>query len=100
MARMFKALGDETRLRIAALHTQGDLCVCHLPDVLEVPQPTVSRHLAILRAAGVVDSGRDGTWIHYSLAEQEDPECERQVEALCKQFGNRKLLKRDLEKLV
>jgi ArsR family transcriptional regulator, arsenate/arsenite/antimonite-responsive transcriptional repressor len=100
MARMFKALGDDTRLRIVALLTQGELCVCHLEDVLEVPQPNVSRHLAILRTAGLVEARREGTWMHYSLAEREDPECAHQIDALCKQFGNRKLLKRDLEKLV
>jgi ArsR family transcriptional regulator, arsenate/arsenite/antimonite-responsive transcriptional repressor len=100
MARMFKALGDETRLRIVALLTQGELCVCHLQEVLEAAQPNVSRHLGILRAAGVVDSRRDGSWIYYSLSEQEDPECAQQIAALCQQFASRKLLKRDMERLV
>jgi DNA-binding transcriptional ArsR family regulator len=69
-SRLFKALGDETRLRIVALLAHGELCVCHLEDALRISQPKVSRHLAILRAAGVVDHRREGTWVYYRLAPQ------------------------------
>jgi ArsR family transcriptional regulator, arsenate/arsenite/antimonite-responsive transcriptional repressor len=100
MARLFKALSDETRLRMVALLTQGELCVCHFQDLLDLPQPTISRHLAILRAAGTVKTRRDGAWIHYSIAEQDDPECAHQLTSLCEQFADRKLLKRDRDRLV
>lgn len=65
---IFKALGDETRLRILALLCKGELCVCDLMAVLNLPQSTVSRHLASLRNAGWVEDRRQGVWMHYRLA--------------------------------
>ena len=67
-AQLFKALSDETRLRILALLTAGELCVCDLMAVLELPQSTVSRHLAYLRHAGLVEDRRQGVWMYYRLA--------------------------------
>jgi ArsR family transcriptional regulator, arsenate/arsenite/antimonite-responsive transcriptional repressor len=67
-ADSFKALGDPIRLRLFyLLSLKDELCVCHLTDALELPQSTVSRHLAVLRHAGLVDTRRDGKWIHYRL---------------------------------
>jgi len=68
-ARFFKTLADETRLRILALLTSGELCVCDLMAALELPQSTVSRHLATLRNAGLVDDRRQGVWMYYRLAQ-------------------------------
>jgi len=65
---LFRAFADPTRLRILHLLTPGELCVCDLVDVLRVPQPKVSRHLAYLRRAGLVLARRDGLWTHYQLA--------------------------------
>ncbi len=65
---VFKALADKTRLRILALLGNNEVCVCHIHASLEVPQPTVSRHLAYLRRAGLVDVRRDGVWMHYQIA--------------------------------
>jgi ArsR family transcriptional regulator len=65
---VFKALADKTRLRILALLGNNEVCVCHLHDSLELPQPTVSRHLAYLRRSGLVDVRRDGVWMHYRVA--------------------------------
>jgi ArsR family transcriptional regulator len=70
---VFKALADKTRLRILALLGNNEVCVCHLHDSLELPQPTVSRHLAYLRRAGLVDVRRDGIWMHYQVARSLDP---------------------------
>jgi ArsR family transcriptional regulator, arsenate/arsenite/antimonite-responsive transcriptional repressor len=67
-AQLFKALSDETRLRILALLSGGELCVCDLMAVLELPQSTVSRHLAYLRNAGLVEDRRQGVWMYYQLA--------------------------------
>ena len=66
--RMFRAFSDRTRLRILNLLRPGELCVCDLVRVLGAPQPTVSRHLAYLRKAGLVTARRDGLWMHYRLA--------------------------------
>lgn len=64
---LLKALTDETRLRILALLGQGELCVCDLIAVLELPQSTVSRHLALLKNAGWVADRRQGIWMYYCL---------------------------------
>ena len=64
---MFRAFSDRTRLRILSMLRPGELCVCDIVAVLDVPQPKVSRHLAYLRKAGLVDVRRDGQWMHYTL---------------------------------
>ena len=65
---IFRAFSDRTRLRILCLLTQEEMCVGDLVRVLQVPQPTASRHLSYLRRAGLVDTRRDGLWVHYRLA--------------------------------
>jgi ArsR family transcriptional regulator len=64
---IIKALGDETRLRILKLLLKGELCVCELEAALKLPQSKVSRHLTVLRTAGLVNDRRKGQWIFYSL---------------------------------
>jgi ArsR family transcriptional regulator len=99
VTRLFKALGDETRLRIVALLAHGELCVCHLETALGLTQPTASRHLAVLRNAGIVDTRRDGSWVYYNLVEQNDPACERLLAALIETFAQREVLRADVERL-
>ncbi|MBT6147008.1 MAG: metalloregulator ArsR/SmtB family transcription factor, partial [Gemmatimonadetes bacterium] len=70
---IFKACADETRLRILVLLGEGQLCVCEIVDVLDMPQGKISRHLAVLRRAGLVEDERRGTWIHYSLNKGSSP---------------------------
>lgn len=100
VSRLFKALGDETRLRMVALLAHGELCVCHLEAALDLTQPTASRHLAVLRNAGVVDTRRDGSWVYYRVAEQPDPHCKQQLAALVRGYAKRALLRADVERLV
>ena len=66
---LFKALADETRLRILSLLSGGELCVCEITKVLDIGQPKASRHLAVLRQAELVSDRREGMWMYYSLAE-------------------------------
>jgi ArsR family transcriptional regulator len=67
-AQIFKALGEEIRLRIMALLVSGqELCVCDIMAALELPQSTVSRHLSCLRNAGLVDDRRQGIWMYYRI---------------------------------
>ena len=66
--RAFRAFSDRTRLRLLNLLRGGETCVCDLVEVLGVPQPKVSRHLAYLRRAGLVVARREGLWMHYRLA--------------------------------
>jgi ArsR family transcriptional regulator len=72
MEGLFKALADTTRLRILGLLLSGEVCVCHIHETLRIPQPKASRHLAYLRRAKLVDTRRDGLWVHYRLAEPSD----------------------------
>lgn len=67
-ADLFKALSDPTRLRLAVLLAlRGESCVCHLAAALEAPDFRISRHLGVLRAAGLVEARREGTWMYYQL---------------------------------
>lgn len=99
-SRLFKALGDETRLRIVALLSHGELCVCHLESALSLSQPNVSRQLGVLRAAGVVESRREGSWVYYRLAPQMDELCKQQLKALSGAFARREVLRHDVEQLL
>ena len=65
---IFKACSDSTRLRILFLLDARELCVCELVDVLQMPQGKISRHLAVIKIAGLVHDRRDATWVYYSLA--------------------------------
>lgn len=65
---LMKALADDTRMTSMVLLLEGSLCVCDLMDRLALSQPKVSRHLALLRDAGLVTTERRGQWIFYSIA--------------------------------
>jgi ArsR family transcriptional regulator len=68
---LFRALSDETRLRCVMLVLQhGELCVCNLTEALKLSQPKISRHLATLKAARVLQDRREGVWVHYRLHAQ------------------------------
>src|ERR1700712_2974504 len=72
--RLLKAFADPVRLRLLNLLSEGrEVCVCHLHEALGLPQPTVSRHLAYLRKAGLVAGRKDGLWVHYRLARPAGP---------------------------
>ena len=67
--QLFKCLSDETRLTIVLLLKEAtELCVCELCETLELPQPKISRHLAMLREKGILLDRRAGKWIHYRLS--------------------------------
>jgi ArsR family transcriptional regulator len=68
LERAFRALADTTRLRIAHLLSDREVCVCHVHQALGLSQPKVSRHLAYLRRAGFVVARRQGKWMYYSLS--------------------------------
>src|SRR6187397_3416546 len=82
-----KALADKTRLRILSLLGNNEVCVCHLHDSLGLPQPTVSRHLAYLRRAGLVDARRDGVWMHYQVTGSLDPSVRKLVDDAVEALG-------------
>lgn len=98
LARLFRALSDETRVRIVALLSHGELCVCHIESALDISQPNASRHLGVLRSAGVVVARREGSWIYYGLAEQKDEACHRVLQGI-RAFAKRQTLRNDLIRL-
>jgi ArsR family transcriptional regulator, arsenate/arsenite/antimonite-responsive transcriptional repressor len=72
MELLFRALADRTRLRLLNLMARDEVCVCYFVEVLSSPQPKISRHLAYLRKAGVVEARREGKWMHYRITEPSD----------------------------
>lgn len=66
-ALLMKALGDETRVKIFDMLTQGELCACKLHEELNITQPTLSYHMKILCKSGLVSVRRDGVWMRYSI---------------------------------
>lgn len=68
---IFKALSDETRLRILKLLENGELCVCHIVAAVDMSQSKVSFHLKVLKDSGLVKDRREGKWMHYRLNESD-----------------------------
>ncbi len=65
---VFGALADPVRIELLAhIAARGPICVCHLEEALPYRQPRISKHLAVLRRAGLVSSRRDGNWVYYSI---------------------------------
>jgi ArsR family transcriptional regulator, arsenate/arsenite/antimonite-responsive transcriptional repressor len=70
--QIFKSLSEEIRLRIINLLFAGELCVCDLMEVLDLPQSTISRHLSYLKNAEWVEGDRRGVWMYYRLIDNKD----------------------------
>ncbi|MHA3048478.1 metalloregulator ArsR/SmtB family transcription factor [Acinetobacter sp. ANC 4641] len=83
--QFFKCLADETRLNLVLLVAQHqELCVCDLTEKLQLSQPKISRHLALLRNFGILQDRRKGQWVYYRL-HQQLPEWCNQILALLQQ---------------
>jgi len=99
-ATLFKVLGDPTRLRLAVLLAiKGETCVCFLAQALDEPDFKVSRHLGIMRSAGMVEARREGTRMYYKLAEPRHwvEECLHQCFRDC--LANHKTIRADMKRL-
>lgn len=99
LVTLFQALGDPTRLRLLNLLAAGEICVCYFIDVLDDPQPKISRHLAYLRRAGLASARRDGKWMHYSLARPTSSAAARVLDATLEELANDKQMQRDRAQL-
>jgi ArsR family transcriptional regulator len=99
METVFKALADSTRLRILGLLLSGEVCVCHIHEALKVPQPKASRHLAYLRRARLVEARREGTWMHYRLAELPDVVLGTVQNTVTHALGHQPEIQKDLGRL-
>ena len=99
LALLFRALEDPTRLRLLNLISEGEICVCYFVQVLDVPQPKISRHLAYLRKAGIVNTRREGKWMHYGLKWPADSSAASILRATIAAVKEDKELQRDLHRL-
>ena len=100
MELLFRSLADKTRLRLLNLMGNDEVCVCYFVEVLKSPQPKISRHLAYLRKAGIVDARREGKWMHYRIVEPHDLRGARVLKNIREWLSEDKEMRRDRERLV
>lgn len=96
---LFKALADRTRLRLISLIGDSEVCVCFLVAILKTSQPKISRHLAYMRRAQIVDARREGKWIHYRLSDPPDEHAARIFREVRASLAEYPELQRDRAKL-
>ena len=99
MEDLFKALADSTRLRILGLLLTGEVCVCDIHQSLKIPQSKTSRHLAYLRKSGLVETRREGLWVHYRLGTFGDPVLVAITDAVRHGLTHVETVHRDAERL-
>src|SRR5579863_4284259 len=97
--KLFRALADPTRLRILNLVAEQEICVCFFVDVLDEGQPKISRHLAYLRAAGIVAARREGKWMHYKLQMPADANAAEILRSTLKSLRRDSKMQRDRARL-
>jgi ArsR family transcriptional regulator len=98
--RFFQALGDNTRLRLLNLMGDQEICVCYLVEILNQPQPKISRHLAYLRKAGIVTTRRDGKWMHYRIVMPPNEGAAKVLQEILRWFKEEKTMQADRAKLT
>jgi ArsR family transcriptional regulator, arsenate/arsenite/antimonite-responsive transcriptional repressor len=99
LARLFAALADPTRLRLLNLMDGREVCVCYFVEILKQGQPKISRHLAYLRSAGIVEARREGKWMHYRIEQPDDSGAVAILEAAFASFKTNKEMQSDLARL-
>jgi ArsR family transcriptional regulator len=97
---LFRALGDRTRLRIVNLLARGSLCVCDIQRILGQPQSSVSRHLALLRSAGLIHDRRDGMRMFYALTSWDTALGRAVVAAIRGHLAGHGVYRKDVEELA
>ena len=98
--KVAKALGSASRIRILKLLETGELCVCQITEVLDLSPATVSKHLSLLRDAGLIDSRQDGKWIYYCLPTPPNaPYAELALEMIGDVLGDDPVVAADLSRL-
>jgi ArsR family transcriptional regulator len=99
LVQIYRCLCDETRLRVLNLLKDGELCVCHIQDCLDEPQVKVSKHLAYLRANGLVEVRRSANWMIYSLPERPSKELSANLACLQDCAGENGVFRGDSQRL-
>jgi ArsR family transcriptional regulator len=100
MERLFRAFADKTRLRLINLIGDDEVCVCFLTEILKAPQSTISRHLSYLKRSGIVDSRREGKWMHYRLVSPIDSDAATILEDIKKWLAKDQEMQADRKRLV
>ncbi|MBN9617195.1 MAG: ArsR family transcriptional regulator [Acidobacteriales bacterium 59-55] len=98
--RFFQALGDKTRLRLLNLMGDQEICVCYFVEILDQPQPKISRHLAYLRNVGIVSARREGKWMHYRIVMPPNEGAVKVLEQILEWFKEEKTMQADRAKLT
>jgi len=99
LVQLFAALADPTRLRLLNLMNGREVCVCYFVEVLNQGQPKISRHLAYLRRAGIVEARREGKWMHYRIERPDDTRAAAILDATLKSFETDRNMQADLARL-
>jgi ArsR family transcriptional regulator, arsenate/arsenite/antimonite-responsive transcriptional repressor len=97
--RFFQALGDNTRLRLLNLMGDQEICVCYFVEILDQPQPKISRHLAYLRNAGIVTTRREGKWMLYRIVMPPNEGAAKVLREILEWFKEEKTMQSDRAKL-
>jgi ArsR family transcriptional regulator len=99
LVKLFAALADPTRLRLLNLMNGREVCVCYFVEILKQGQPKISRHLAYLRRAGIVEARREGKWMHYRIERPDDARAASILDVTLKSLETDRNMKADLERL-
>jgi ArsR family transcriptional regulator len=99
IVQLFAALADPTRLRLLNLINGREVCVCYFVEILKQGQPKISRHLAYLRRAGIVEARREGKWMHYRIERPVDVRAASILDATLKSFETDRNMQADLTRL-
>ena len=94
--RVMKSVADPTRVRILKLLENGEMCVCQVIAILEFNQSTISKHLFLLKMAGLVKERKEGKWVYYSLDGSGDsPYARKMLKALRGWLGDDPVIAKD-----
>ena len=100
LVKVFKALADKNRLRILKMLQHKRMCVCELSAALGITRPSVSRHLSLMKDAGLVEDERNGPWIDYSLCEEKINQYAPVIQSNLKEWVNDDpKIKEDIKKI-
>lgn len=99
LVQLFAALADPTRLRLLNLMDGREVCVCYFVEILNQAQPKISRHLAYLRRAGIVDARREGKWMHYKIERPKDKSAASILDAALASLKSDRAMQADLTTL-
>lgn len=100
LTQIYECLCDETRLRLLNVLSQGPMCVCNFQKVLQEPQVKISKHLAYLRARGLVECQRERNWMIYRIPAEPSPELKANLACLQDCVREQAVFREDLGRLT